>query len=256
MKGRIGFHVLCLLAVVATSAGEEPLIPLPRSAASYAKYHNKLYIHGGYANGQTIPFRYLYALDLSKPWKSQTPAWIRISEGPNLYNNRTYSTMSADGKVLMIIPGETTPSWLYFFETGQWNMTNAPFRNSMMDAFPVTLATNNSVLITGGTGKPFSGVSINEYDVYSFVTHTTKTDQLPATVSGGRLFMPNRQHYRAVWSDYLQKAVLYGGESETDETTRWVSDTLDLYDPKTGQWSEMVRTVVFSKIHLTNGCSA
>ncbi|KAG0269055.1 hypothetical protein DFQ27_004987 [Actinomortierella ambigua] len=243
MKAQIRSRMQCLLLLavaLGTVAAETALIPRPRSAASYAKFHNKLYIHAGYGgNIQPIPYTQLYALDLSKPWKSTSPAWLRISEGPDFGNNRTYSTVSHDGKILMIMPGIRTPGYLYYIEQDLWVQINATFRKSTMDAFPVTLGESGAVLITAGSRDDQYALSVNEYDIYSLAGDNTTTRDLPATVSSGPLFMPNRQDYRAVWSHYLERAVLYGGRAETSEESRWVSDTVSLYDPLKDQWSEM-----------------
>ncbi|KAF9971214.1 hypothetical protein BGZ73_005897 [Actinomortierella ambigua] len=253
MKGQLLLGVSCLLSMVLVTAGQIIHVPPPRCAASYAKFQNKFYIYGGSTSIRSDYFSELHVLDLSKHWNSTSPVWWVLTSGPLL--PATTATMSLDGKKLLLIPGLLSPGWIYSFEKDGWDLVKANFRNSTPGAFPVTMGTDGKVLITGGIGNAFGKLFIEDYDIYSFEDDKTTTLQLPATLSNGPTFMPSRQGYGAVWSSFLKKVVLYGGQADSITSTVWSADTVSMYDPVAAKWSE-VKTTNYNNNTIARHCMA
>ncbi|KAF9971212.1 hypothetical protein BGZ73_005895 [Actinomortierella ambigua] len=239
MKCQGTLELLCILSVVATVASQS--VPPGRVGVSYAKFHNKFYVYGGRNKGSNQTFTDLYALDLSKPWSSQSPAWIPITkDGPT--NSALSAAISVDGKTFMLGPTLGVPGWLYSFETKVWSEVKAQFRKSIYDTYPVTLGTDDRVLMAGGSSTAPITPYVDDYDLYTMGTNQTVTQKMPLSISNGELFMPCRIGYKGVWSDYLNKAVLYGGYTVNLVNDPRAAVTLSLYDPVKNLWSEMKTT--------------
>ncbi|KAF9154912.1 hypothetical protein DFQ27_001877 [Actinomortierella ambigua] len=251
MQGRyVLSFVFSLVLALVTSAQQIPVAPLPASGAAYAKYKDKLYIYGGMVNwtgndleGMSGQF---FALDLSKAWRSETPAWIRLPDGPQ--TEFVGAAISLDGKAFMTSPGADNLSHRFFFENNTWSLSNAPFRESMYDVSPVTLGTDGTVLIVGGS---FWNNGSMMYDIYSFDTDQVVTALLPSTISDVPN-LPGRRAYKAVWSEYLKSAVFYGGFVREGSH----ADTVSLYHPESNQWKAMITSGFSNNKALTEHCIA
>ncbi|KAG0221495.1 hypothetical protein BGW41_006732, partial [Actinomortierella wolfii] len=168
---------LCLAMMVMMAFMAEAqtnlIAPIPASGMGYAKYKNKLYVNGGlikaYRDPGSITDQF-FALDLSKPWRSDSPAWIPLPEGPK--KQLISVAMSLDGKVFMTFPAVGYPAYRFSFEKNAWSAVKANFRDSMYDVDPVTLGTDGTALIFGGSRG-------DEYDIYSFETDQTVTMNIP-----------------------------------------------------------------------------
>ncbi|KAG0225364.1 hypothetical protein BGW42_004474 [Actinomortierella wolfii] len=215
-----------MVAIVAT-AQTNLSAPRPSSGMAYAKYKNKLYINGGTVKegkGIETTTGQFFAPDLSKPWRSDSPAWILLPEGPIKLD--TSATMSLDGKVFMTSPAVGYPAYRISFEKNAWSTVKANFRESMYDVDPVTLGADGTALIFGGSRG-------DEYDIYSFETDQTVTMNMPPALLVNATVLPKRLSYRAVWSEYLKKVVFYGGYGPYE-----YHDILSFYHPESKQWSK------------------
>ncbi|KAG0228732.1 hypothetical protein BGW41_003343, partial [Actinomortierella wolfii] len=219
-----------MVAIVAT-AQTNLSAPRPSSGMAYAKYKNKFYINGGTVKegkGIETATGQFFALDLSKPWRSDSPAWIPLPEGPK--KQLISVAMSLDGKVFMTFPEVGFPAYRFSFEKNAWSATKANFRDSMYDVDPVTLGTDGTALIFGGSRG-------DEYDIYSFETDQTVTMNIPPELLVNATVLPKRLSYRAVWSESLKSAVFYGGNSPYE-----YHDIVSFYHPESKQWSSMRTT--------------
>ncbi|KAG0234730.1 hypothetical protein BGW42_006193, partial [Actinomortierella wolfii] len=129
-----------------------PIAPLPACDMGYAKYKDKFFIYGGVAahgneNIRNDTGQFFY-LDLSKPWKSDSPAWVKLPDGPIGYSK---VALSSDGKILVAFA--YTPKLeihRFYFEHNVWLTSPAIHRNTSASSYPVTLGAGNTVLIAGG----------------------------------------------------------------------------------------------------------
>ncbi|KAG0221457.1 putative protein tag-53, partial [Actinomortierella wolfii] len=219
------FLVLWITAFVA--AQQNPAAPMPASDAAYVKYRNKFYIMGGTTTPQLgvseAVSNQFFVLDLSKPWKSHSPAWTILPAGSK--TDAVGAAMSLDGKIFMTFPGLGYVAHRFFFENNTWSTSKAPLRESMYEATPVTMPGDGKVLIVGGEDRS----ETIPLDIYSFDTDQTVTTSLPKT---GLLNM-TLWGYKAVWSEYLQSAVFYGGWDTP------ASQLVNLYHPASKKWSKL-----------------
>ncbi|KAG0225366.1 hypothetical protein BGW42_004476, partial [Actinomortierella wolfii] len=135
--------------------------------------------------------------------------------------------MSLDGKVFMTSPAVGYPAYRISFEKNAWSTVKANFRESMYDVDPVTLGTDGTALIFGGSRG-------DEYDIYSFETDQTVTMNMPPALLVNATVLPKRLSYRAVWSEYLKRVVFYG-----DRDSHEYHDIVSFYHPESNQWSSM-----------------
>ncbi|KAF9977071.1 hypothetical protein BGZ73_007043 [Actinomortierella ambigua] len=186
-----------------------------------------------------------FALDLSKPWTSDTAAWIKLPES----GRKDYigAAMSLDGKTLLTSPGIYASAQRFSFESNTWSSSNTTFRESMYDVTPVTLGTDGTVLLVGGDSWEDG---FNKYDIYSFDTDQTVTAQLPPSANDIP-FLPGRRDYRVIWSEHLKSAVFYGGFGQGVSAP----DIVSLYHPESKQWKGM-RTRGFNNKSLSEHCMA
>ncbi|KAG0227332.1 hypothetical protein BGW42_003014 [Actinomortierella wolfii] len=200
---------------------------------AYAKYKNKFYINGGSIKAGIGPDTLtgqFFALDLSKPWRSTSPAWIPLPEGPK--KDFTRGAMSLDGKIFMTFPEIGYPAYRFSFESNTWSSSKANFRDTMYSVDSVTMG-DGKVIIVGGFQE---NTTYSPYDIYSFDTDQTVTMNLPKTGASGSVILPGRREYRVVWSEHLKSAVFFGGFSPSQSP-----DIVSFYHPESKQWSSMVK---------------
>ncbi|KAF9974878.1 hypothetical protein BGZ73_001618, partial [Actinomortierella ambigua] len=181
------------MAIIAT-AQQASIAPLPVGAPIYTKHKNKLYIYGGSTvtpDESVSLLGQFFALDLSKPWKSTSPAWNALPEGPKNY--LTGATVSLDGKIFMTSPNNNN-SYLFSFDTKAWSMSKAIYPGTMNYARPVTLGTDGTVLVPGGSLN-----ATYEYHTYSFARDQAVKAPLPDNLIRG---IP--VFYEAVWSEHFK----------------------------------------------------
>ncbi|KAF9154911.1 hypothetical protein DFQ26_009906, partial [Actinomortierella ambigua] len=208
-----------------SAAQQTPVAPLPASGPAYAKYKNKFYIQGGrigpkidHATGQ------FFALDLSKPWTSESPAWIRLPDGPQ--KDDAGAAISLDGKIFYTSSSLFQPTaHRFFFENNTWSISTTALQESIYTVSPVTLETDGQVLILGGYNENIT----NMCHFYTFDTDQYVFTQLsPAAINGTQLVF---EDYMAVWSRHLKQAVFIGGLGSSQGMT--------LYEPKSKKWKKM-----------------
>ncbi|KAF9154914.1 hypothetical protein DFQ26_009909, partial [Actinomortierella ambigua] len=210
-------------------AQQTPVAPQPAARVAYAKYKNKFYISGGSVETLRDPSattNQFYALDLSKPWKSESPAWIRLPDAPR--KDFAGAAMSSDGKIFMTFPSGIAPAHRFFFENNTWSESKAQFRASTNDVSPVTLGVDSKVLILRESQS--NNVTFRSYDIYSFDTDQVMTTEMPFYTVNNTLMMSGPHGFKPAWSNHLKAAVFVGGIPEN----QWVN----IYDPK-GQWTYM-----------------
>ncbi|KAF9970698.1 hypothetical protein BGZ73_006552 [Actinomortierella ambigua] len=250
-------HILCLpvlLAAAVTSMAQPASGPQPVSGMSYTKYKNKLYIYGGWDGIRLGVNTELFVLDLSKSWTSESPSWYRLPAGPAMTDST--SAMSPDGQTLILIPSKEGETFRFSVSSHSWVRSSAIFRNTTMGASPVLLEPNGKVLVVGGRSATFNKPFDDQYDLYSFNNDKLETARLPEFLEGKKVrFAPNSKGYRSVWSRYLKKALLYGGEYDKVLSDYLISDTVSMYDPVTAQWSEM-KTLDFTINSVSDHCMA
>ncbi|KAF9968896.1 hypothetical protein BGZ73_009081, partial [Actinomortierella ambigua] len=235
MKDRLNcLHLcmlLCLTALVKPTAQQTPASPRPAAGASFAKHLNRLYVYGGQVTFDLPPVALgqFFALDLSKLWKSASPTWIQLKEGPLMYD--AGAVMSLDGRYFMTFADRFLEgAQRYDFEQKTWNKSANVFRSEVKSAFPVVLGTNGTVLIAGGSVSVMG--ARGAYDIYSFETDTATGGRMPPPGLTDTAYYPG-QAYRAVWSDYLKRAVFYGGLGQYDSSR----DVVKFYEPQSDQWT-------------------
>ncbi|KAF9970736.1 hypothetical protein BGZ73_006492, partial [Actinomortierella ambigua] len=222
------------MAIIAT-AQQAPVAPQPVDHPIYAKHKNKLYIYGGSSTALVAPnstvgkVGQFFALDLSKPWRSASPAWIALPEGPRESN--TGAAVSPDGKIFMTTPTSLEKPYVFNFDTKTWSMSNAIYPASLTAARPVTLGTNDTVLVAGG-----SPIDPYEYRTYSFVRDEPVLARMTDIEGGIPVF------HEAVWSEHFKSAVFFGGfitefYGPTQIYNR--NGTVIFYHPEIKGWSSM-----------------
>ncbi|KAF9964423.1 hypothetical protein BGZ73_001872, partial [Actinomortierella ambigua] len=204
------------------ATAQDPVAPRPGFNAGSVKFGSKWYINGGTGIdkiGYTGPMGQFFVLDLSKPWASTSPAWTELPEGPA--GGWGGSVMSLDGKIFMTSPGIVAKARRYSFESKTWSASKASFRETIKDLQPVTLGTDGTVLIAGGTAT-------RTYDIYSFATDMTMTAQLPL------IYADIPVNPKVVWSEPLKSAILFGGFNTGSNNI-----TLTLYHAEKQEWSTL-----------------
>ncbi|KAG0230157.1 hypothetical protein BGW41_002579 [Actinomortierella wolfii] len=205
--------------------------PLPAVAMAYAKYKNKFYVNGGRVKGGNtldVISSQFFALDLSKPWRSDLPAWIPLPEGHK--KEFIAATMSLDGKVFMTTPGIGYPAYLFSFEKNAWCTSKTTFRETVYDVDPATLGTDGTVLILGGFEE-------DKYDIYSFGTDQTVTMPLPEAKTTG-LNRTLTDHCIA-HTDDGKKLLTFGGSHTAASGAKVSSRELHILDLASGKWTRI-----------------
>ncbi|KAG0251387.1 hypothetical protein DFQ27_008779, partial [Actinomortierella ambigua] len=257
MKSRLVLLLLVSLTVVALAVGEQtPVAPAAVYQPASAKYKNKFYLYGGRGDPSAMGTGQFFSLDLSKNWTSESPAWQRLHTGP--IREFGSGAISHDGKIFIAFPDNQLLTHRYIFdnETGSWSASKATFDGGMVrrigesnsdiamkGVIPVTLGTDGTVLIAGGdprNGSTNQATYYSLYAIYSFESDQSVTRQLPPKGLNS-VFMAGRVDYGAGWSEYLKKAVFFGGWAEgsvSEFVLPWEPNHIVTYDPKTGEWKE------------------
>ncbi|KAG0250017.1 hypothetical protein DFQ27_009654, partial [Actinomortierella ambigua] len=203
MRGLNILHLPTLLALsVVTTA---PTVPVPSSRAAYARFKDKFYIFGG--TTASTETRQFFALDLSKSWESESPAWINLPPGPQVSFPR--AAISPDGKAFVSFPSSNGETHRFLFERTAWVPSKLNYQHAFSSAYPVTLGADGSAILVEGL-QGVEGVDENVYILYSFETDRNVTLPLPTDGIEGIKYLP-REGYKAVWSEHLQSAIFHGG---------------------------------------------
>ncbi|KAF9156085.1 hypothetical protein DFQ26_009492, partial [Actinomortierella ambigua] len=230
MKTQFLRRSLLFVAVAMISAAQQgPVAPRPVIGASFAKHHNKLYVYGGRGTLE-IDSAQFFVLDLSIPWKSALPAWSRLPDGPMMPN--AGAVVSQDGKIFMAIANHF-PSRPHRFsvEKDSWTNSSEEF-GFFNEQSPVMLKTDGSVLAQVGVeGDSYEQRNRNRTRFYSFELDSSWYVAFPDPATSEAYF-PSQNH-KAVWSDYLESAVFYGGDSMPIRgVQQYAMNTVKLYHPK------------------------
>ncbi|KAG0250018.1 hypothetical protein DFQ27_009655 [Actinomortierella ambigua] len=234
MKTQFLRKSLLFVAVATISTAQQgPVAPRPVAKASYAKHHNKLYVYGG-RETQEVGSGQFFVLDLSKQWKSAQPAWSKLKDGPVIPN--TGAVVSQDGKILMAMAiGKPTRPQQFIFEQDSWTNSSEEFY-IWNNQSPVMLKTDGSVLFQVGVEGPTVMEQRNITRFYSFESDSTWGAAFPYPTTHFT-YLPRGSH-KAVWSDYLESAVFYGGSNMMIRGTEPYSpDMLKLYHPRSKEWT-------------------
>ncbi|KAG0257211.1 hypothetical protein DFQ27_005258 [Actinomortierella ambigua] len=237
--------VLSLLATTAMpviQAQQEPAaVPRPMAEAAYVKHGSKFYIYGGRVNIASFELSVIsgqfFALDLAKPWESDTPAWIQLQPGPKKFHMS--SAISVDGKTMMVFPGLDASAHRYTFESAKWETSNFTFGPQVTDVAAVTMETDGKVAILGGYE---SKASADWLDVYQFdLDWVVASIPVPEFKGTAMTSPPARGYYKAAWSKKLASIVYYGGFVHSNIVVdpsydQWVT----LYDPAANSWKPFV----------------
>ncbi|KAG0264559.1 hypothetical protein DFQ27_001146 [Actinomortierella ambigua] len=111
---------------------------------AYAKHGTKFFIYGGSIERITLTGQF-FALDLSKPWKSESPAWIKYPDGPGYFG--TGGAISQDGEVFFAVLNDNRPHSRFMFKDNTWNASKVIASDTVQFTSPVTIGTDGSLLI-------------------------------------------------------------------------------------------------------------
>ncbi|KAG0269978.1 hypothetical protein DFQ27_001239 [Actinomortierella ambigua] len=232
MKGQY-LHWFLLFTAIATTATSQqaPDAPRPATGAGFVKRKNKLYVYGGetYNGTGQVATGQFFVLDLSKQWKSVSPAWTRLPDGPPALNPT--AVLSPDDKIFMYNGRRR-----FHFDSNAWQDFNSLFSTfpDVMASYPVTLGTDGTVLVAGGTFG--SALTNQSYVIYSFATDSHVSTVYPARTArplAGEYY-PGAG-YRAAWSESLKSAVFFSGTAAHMDQPQ--TQTAMFYQAQTKQWS-------------------
>ncbi|KAF9970259.1 hypothetical protein BGZ73_007070 [Actinomortierella ambigua] len=236
MHGRLCLSTLLFVAAMTLTTAQKPTAPAPAAEVGYAKAKGKFYVYGGRtgpeANAVTGQF---FELDLTKPWKADSPAWTELPAGPK--QTRIFMAMSADGKNLIANAVQDCSAYQYSADTKTWiTQEGSPWRClSSMNPFLVTVDPTNTAFYVE-TDDTMSNTWISDYQFANDMS-TGSWEIPPFGGIGGVDYLPSRGDYKAGWSKQLASVVFYGGTSlpSTASTAQWVS----LYHPESDQWKSL-----------------
>ncbi|KAG0221186.1 hypothetical protein BGW41_007134 [Actinomortierella wolfii] len=223
--------LLFMALVNVVVAQQVPVAPRPATGAAFVKRKNRLYVFGGeiYIGTTQVATGQFFALELSKQWKSDSPAWTQLPEGPPAVSPS--AVMSPDDKIFMYNGRRR-----FHFEDNTWRDFNSIFTTypTPLATHPVTLGTDGTVLIAGGTFG--SALTNQSYTIYSFATDSHVTTVYPAKTKRPLTdeFYPGAG-YRAAWSESLKSVVFFGGIAAHMDTPQ-VQMTM-FYQAETKKWS-------------------
>ncbi|KAF9157747.1 hypothetical protein DFQ26_008402 [Actinomortierella ambigua] len=239
MKIQLLRNSLLFVAVAMISTAQQgPAAPRPVAKASYAKHHNKLYVYGGReiqesprpALPQQNSSGQFFVLDLSKPWRSALPAWSRLPDGPEMPN--AGAVISQDGKIFVAFKIEYHGGSVRFrFEQNSWNHSSSGIV-LFNEQSPVVLQSDGTVLAKVGVKGPLREEQINMTSFYSFESDSGWGDKYGYPYTNSTV-LPAADH-KAVWSDYLESAVFYGGSNLDYPGSPSI---LRLYHPQSKEWT-------------------
>ncbi|KAG0258373.1 hypothetical protein DFQ27_004686, partial [Actinomortierella ambigua] len=221
------------------TAQQPQVAPQPAVFSSFAKHKNKFFIYGGTIDGkyEISPgsLGQFFALDLSKPWTSESPSWIQLPTGPRASFGR--GAISLDGTMFAGFPyGNRQPN-LFSFDTKVWSPSKAVIVGSD-DSAPVTLGTDGTVLIPGEF-SPSSNRGV--YNIYSFDGDNALNTPSPppSAVFNSTQFFKSTSGEGGVWSQYLKSAVYYGGYSP-EFLPNFRGNLVVTYHPESKTWEQKV----------------
>ncbi|KAF9906326.1 hypothetical protein BX616_000754 [Lobosporangium transversale] len=242
----LSIAIPCLSSIHAQEA------PTPVGAMAFARVGNYFFVHSGSTYNDDLVQQF-YALDLTKTWPANQPIWISLPPGP--YNGYHTAGYSSDNKTFFTFGQDTGASakmlpgyWLFSYDiaTKTWTSNNPKELGdpSRRDIFAVTNPSSNQIYIIGGdaglAGEEHSN-AFNTYDV-----STGKLTEIMTPSTGPQ----NAYTYAAVWVSHLSLMMMVGGQIGSA-----LSQTLWMYNPKTGGWSTQSSTGPFDHQRFSH-CAA
>ncbi|KAG0253764.1 hypothetical protein DFQ27_007236 [Actinomortierella ambigua] len=169
-----------------------------------------LYISSGYVNFKSFQTtNQFYKLDLSVPWKSTSPAWHRLANGPN--GAHIPGAFSQDEKTMVVFqsfaPSVSTSAlaWFYSVDQDRW-VTDDSIQVPVPDRQGITAITvpaSNLVYLPRG----YLTDDVQSMGVYDFGRKTLGS--IPIEDPSNAFY--GRAYHSGVWSQHLQAIVFFGG---------------------------------------------
>ncbi|KAK5828123.1 hypothetical protein F5H01DRAFT_107871 [Linnemannia elongata] len=251
----ISLLALAGLAITSTS----PLLQLVQAqpqacgGAAFAKVGSTFYIQGGATFADNL-IQAFWALDLSSPWTTSSPAWSSISP-PGPYNAFHSAGVASDGSSFITFGRDTAastnqiaPSWVNTFNIGSktWSAVNPPqvADTSRRDFYAVTNLAGSKVYILGGNAGSSGSVSTNVLNTYDPATGSMLETPMPASAP------QNSSTYAAVWIKRSATMLLIGGVNAGN-----YPQSLWTYNPISGGWATQASSGPFSQSRISH-CAA
>ncbi|KAF9543036.1 hypothetical protein EC957_001320 [Mortierella hygrophila] len=252
----ISLLVLAGLAITSSSPQLLQLAqaqPQPCGGAAFAKVGTTFYIQGG-STFQDELIQAFWALDLSSPWTTSSPAWSALSP-PGPYNAFHSAGVSSDGSSFITFGRDTAASnnqvaasWVNTFNIGSktWSAATPPqvADPSRRDFYAVTNLAGSKIYIMGGNSGPSGSVSTNVLNTYDPATGTMNEAPMPASAP------QNSSTYAAVWIKRSATMLMMGGV-----TTGGYPQSLWSYNPTSGGWATQASSGPFSQNRISH-CAA
>jgi hypothetical protein len=179
------------------------------------------------------------SLDLSIPWDSTTPAWIKLADSPT---QRMFpAAFSSDEQTLYVfhIPQSATPFY-YNVKNDIWKeLWDARFEDTSYDGFQaVTDPRSGLIYIAGGYDSiNYNVTSMKKLDIFDPVDLSIIAENLPNPEET----FPVRWHYGSVWSKVRNSVIYWGGKTMTDGVSpTYVENGVTELFTKTRTWSTLV----------------
>lgn len=207
--------------------------PHPAGGSAFVTFRDRLYVQGGDLGGGNLVNQF-YALDLSRSWQTNSPAWNTLPSGPiNSYHSGSFL---ADMNSFVTFGRETgspytTSNFINIFSTstGSWigtgsTMITDPTRRDM--AIASDPSPGGQIYFVGGdAGQSGTGRS-NALDIYNLksgvVSETNVPSPGPQNLQGGA----------ATWLLNRNSMLVIGGLSDNTD-----SNVVYLYTPGSGSSS-------------------
>jgi len=211
--------------------------PIPVFVPGSTRTPTRLFIlSGGIAPPTQTPYlttpQFFY-LDLSLPWSTTSPAWVRLRSGPE---SITFpGATSADGKNLFFfgIPGPY-PVYQFSLETGNWSPhTQTSFAAGTEPGIgAVTDPNTDLVYLAGGYTDKDHGL----LDVWDWKTGNVTNSALPDPVATG--VFADRTFYTSGWCKPRGSVLFFGGYSRVTRS----NSVSELKPPHS--WSTLVSCLI------------
>ncbi|KAG9061060.1 hypothetical protein KI688_007689 [Linnemannia hyalina] len=203
--------------------------PIAASGPSSARTSLKWYILGGLPSGAdgTLPIGQFFSLDLSVPWSANTPAWKRLTSGPQ--QSIFPGVFTADQKTMVVfhIAGQYS-TYKYTVATDTWASSSVSFPlGGTQGIGAVTDPSSGLVYIAGGY------TDRGTMDVYNPATDAVAHTALPNPAN----IFAARWYYTNTWNEQRKTVMYFGGYNITNNAANnFVSE----FSPSAASWNTMV----------------
>ncbi|KAG0272722.1 hypothetical protein BGZ95_011498, partial [Linnemannia exigua] len=190
---------------------------IPVIAPAFARSVNKLYVLSGVQRIGSAEFLtpQFMSLDLTVPWNSTKPAWMRLEDGPQ--QNTFPAAFSSDEQTLFAfhIQGTNAPLQ-YSVQDNKWQVVNIKFENAGFDGIgAVTDPRTGLIYLAGGYVEGNYNAPFYKFlDIFDPVTLSIHTVDLPNPA----IALPVRRYYGNVWSKHRNSILYWGGSSPSPDS--------------------------------------